>query len=189
MNFTITGSLNTDILHSQLKALLGGKFYGLSQSNNTISLNTDILTEQEQDGAAAVINAHFSTAHTTFDFIFEASKQTQQANISFGQNLLHDWMRKNVLEGMSIKQSLWVFARFEDFKINCDFGEKHVDLFKMFQSGAIPTVYFCILQIQPDDMTQPYHWLTQERLDWVKEKIELHIGQGMASYVQSLVGA
>jgi hypothetical protein len=81
---------------------------------------------------------------------------------------------------------LWVFSRFEEFQISAAFGTKHVDIFKMFYSGAIPTVYYCILRVAPDPMTESYHWLTQARLDWVKGKLEEYLGAGMSAYIQSL---
>lgn len=110
----------------------------------------------------------------------------QSAAITFSHKLLRDWMRRNTIEGMTIQQSLWVFSRFEEFTIEINGVSKKVDMFKMFQSGALPTLYYCLLKIQPDPMTESFHWVTQPRIDWVKNEISAWLGAGMAGYIQTL---
>ena len=118
--------------------------------------------------------------------LMQASDSDQEAALKFTQKLLRDWMRRNTIEGMTIQQSLWVFARFEEFKITIDGMEKKIDLFKMFQAGAIPTLYYNLLRIVPDDFTKPYHWITQQRINWILEQIENHIGTQMSQYIRGL---
>jgi hypothetical protein len=118
--------------------------------------------------------------------LFESTRSDQDAAIEFGQQLLKDWMRQNTLEGMNIKQSLWMFARFESIIITFPWGAAEVDIFKMFQSGAIPTLYYVLLRLQPDAMTLPHHWLTQARIDWVKTRVESYLGAPVCSYIQTL---
>jgi hypothetical protein len=162
-------------------------YTGMITSGNKLNImfSSQLSVEQKQQ-LDNIVSNHEQNFSSSFNYSFLASKNTQQQNIAFGQSLLHDWMRKNTLEGMTIVQSLWIFSRFERFEVEFGFGPKRVDLFKMFQSGAIPTVYFCILQVQPDSMTEPYHWLTQDRLDWVKTRLESHLGEGMVAYIQGL---
>ena len=116
----------------------------------------------------------------------DATRADQEAAVNFTRSLLLDWMRQNTLEGISLQQSLWVFSRFETFEISAPWGSSRVDIFKMFNSGAIPTLYYCLCKVQPDSMLEQYHWLTQARIDWVKDRIASHIGAGMASYLSSL---
>lgn len=114
------------------------------------------------------------------------TESDQVAASEFSQSLLKQWMRRNTLEGMNIKQSLWVFARFEKFTIEINGNDEHVDLFKMFASGAIPTLYYCLLQVQPDDMSETYHWLTEARINWVKSKLEEFLGPQVTAYIQAI---
>lgn len=119
--------------------------------------------------------------------LLEITKPDQDTDIIFTKQLLYDWMRKNAKEdGMNIYQSLWVFARFERFQMTMPWGTDHYDLFKLFNAGAVPTLYYCLCRVEPDDMSQTYHWLTQERIDWFKSKIQEHIGISMAYYIASL---
>lgn len=191
MNYTYNTQFNAAILEKQIKEQSYGNLYlALWGLGNQLYLEfTEGLSSEQKEHLDNLVEDHANTFQSSFDYVFQASVATQEQNIDFGRTLLHDWMRKNTLEGMSVYQSLWVFARFEEFKIDTVFGEKRVDLFKMFQSGAIPTVYYCILQVTPDPMTESHHWLTQERIDWAKEKIEQYMGPGMTSYIQSLLNS
>jgi hypothetical protein len=110
----------------------------------------------------------------------------QQAAIDFCASLMNEFVRNNTNEGMTIDQSLYLFTKLSCFPMARPWGEVEVDLSLLFERGAVPTLYFVLLRLTPDDMTQPYHWLTQERIDWMKSKIEEFIGSGMASYIQSM---
>jgi len=188
MQYTYTTQYNAPILESAVKAQTYGQYYSsLCGLGNQLELHfTQALSNEDKTHLDSVVSDHANNFQTSFDYNFLASVNTQEQNINFGRGLLHDWMRRNTLEGMSVNQSLHVFSRFEDFYVDFGYGPKKVDLFKMFQSGAIPTVYFCILQVAPDSMLETYHWLTQARLDWVKERLEDYLGAGMTGYIQSI---
>jgi hypothetical protein len=172
------------ILDRELKVQYPDNYSSLDYGSSNLTLRFSNSVDNQVLQAA--ITTHSNTYKNSFDYIFEHSMQTQEAAINFGRQLLHDWMRKNTLEGMSVKQSLWVFSRFESFTLQTEFGQKHVDLFKMFYAGAIPTVYYTILRVVPDDMTQSYHWLNQARLDWVKDRIKEYLSPQMISYLENL---
>ena len=177
-----------DILSDQIKgSIIGSLFSHVTYENGVVTVNfTQTLDTNQIQTLTTLVSDHANNLNQSFDYIFYSSRNTQEQNINFGRTLLHDWMRRNTLEGMSVQQSLHVFSRFEDFFVNFGHGPVKVDLFKMFYAGAMPTVYYCILQIQPDAMTESYHWLTQARLDWVKEQVESYLGAGMTAYIQSI---
>lgn len=179
---------STSILHNTIKqASFGNLFDGLSGSGTTVTMHfTQALDVNQKDTLDTLVANHAATVTGTFDYQFEISRNTQESNIEFSRNLLNDWIRKNTLEGMNVTQSLWVFTRFENVELNFTFGTKKVDIFKMFYAGALPTAYYCLLRLQPDDMTQTYHWITQDRLNWVKSRMEAKLGAGMTAYLQSL---
>jgi hypothetical protein len=189
INYNYTTTYNANLLEKKIKEQSYGSTYlNLSSIGNQLTLIfSEELAIADKEHLDDLMIDHSENFLSSFDFIFESSRVNQQENINFGQTLLYDWMRMNILEGMSVKQSLWVFSRFEDFEVSCDFGNKKVDIFKMFQSGAIPTVYYCILQVEPDPMTEDYHWITTERMQWVKDRVVAHIGPGMAAYIESLL--
>jgi len=187
-NFTNVTSFNSDLLDKELKeSSLGLKVSGLSFTGSTIAVHCILeLTAQEHLDLTDLLDSHTLNHASSFDHQMIVSKESQIANVNFGQALLNDWIRKNTLEGMSVYQSLWVFSRFEEFEVTTVFGTKKIDLFKVFQAGAIPTLYYCILQIQPDSMLETYHWVTQARIDWIKERVEEYLGAGTVGYIQGL---
>jgi hypothetical protein len=187
--------LNVEILENTLRSGSFSAYYQYltslkSSGVYTLDLyfsDTLVFTPELETELSNIIATHQTTAPSSFDYLFNfASKNTQEANIQFGTNLLFDWMRRNTLEGMTVEQSLWMFSRFEDFYVSTGNFNKRVDIFKMFTAGAIPTVFYCLLKVEPDDMTQPYHWLTEVRMGWVIERVEAYLGAGMAGYIRSL---
>jgi hypothetical protein len=188
MIYTYTTQYNAMILQSAIKSQTYGSLYSsLCGLGNQLELHfTQALSETDKQHLDNLIAQHGGTFQSSFDYMFQASINSQEQNINFGRTLLHDWMRRNTLEGMNISQSLHVFSRFEDFYVNFGNGPKKVDLFKMFYSGAIPTIYFSLLQVAPDSMVESYHWLTQERLDWVKNQVANYLGANMVAYIHSI---
>jgi hypothetical protein len=188
MQYYYTTQYNAEILEKAIKEQsYGSEYQSITGLGNQLALIFENeLSTEDKDHLDNLVSDHGANFLSSFDYILQTTANTQEQNINFGKQLLHDWMRRNTLEGINIMQSLWVFSRFEEFTVSCDFGQKHVDLFKMFQSGALPTVYYCLLQVEPDPMTEDYHWLTAERLEWVKEKVEAYLGNGTITYIQSL---
>jgi hypothetical protein len=111
----------------------------------------------------------------------------QESAIIFCQELLKKMIRKNVSEGINIVQSSWAFSRFENYKfVLNDETEIKIDLFKLFESGAIHTLYYHLLRIEPDDMSKAYHWFTVERLSFIKNKIKTWLGEEVSTYIETL---
>lgn len=186
-----TSDVFVELLHNQIVQQSYGVFLnGVTKNNGTVVIHmSDELNSSDKEDLDSLVENHSQNYTSSFEFTMAMSRTSQEVNLNFGNQLLNDWMRKNIIEGMNIKQSLWVFSRFEDFYIDCDFGSRKVDIFKMFRSGAIPTAYFCLLQVDVDPMTEDYHWITQERIDWVLSQIEDYLDNqspGMTDYIKSL---
>lgn len=168
-------------------------FVGIVNENNLLEIEfADELSSNDQIILDGIVSNHLATYPNSLEYIAATTQHKQEDYIMFGRTLLGDWMRRNTAEGMTIAQSLWVFSRFEEFSINFEpfdilnLSAKKVDMFKMFMSGALPTLYACLLQIEPDPMTEDYHWVTQARIDWVKERVGERLGPGMVAYIESL---
>lgn len=187
-NYTLATFLHAETLdHKIQESTLATNYAGLSSEGMDVIVRFSVaLTAQEQTDLNTLVSDHDNNGSTDQYYQLMNSQSSQAASISFGDKLMHDWMRQNQLEGITIEQSAWVFSRFEEYQVNFGAGLKHIDMFKLFASGAIPTAYYAILGVAPDDMTQSYHWLTQARLDWVKSQMEDYLGAGMAAYIQNL---
>ena len=187
-SYTQATFLHADTLDHKIKeSALAANYTGLHSEGLSVTLEFSVaLTAQEEADLNTLVTDHDNNGSTDQYYQLMNSQASQAASIAFGDKLMHDWMRQNQIEGITIEQSAWVFSRFEEYQVNFGAGLKHIDMFKLFLSGAIPTAYYAILGVAPDDMTQSYHWLTQARLDWVKSQIEAYLGAGMVAYIQNL---
>lgn len=186
MQYNYTKSdFNLSVLHKEIaSSAIGQNFVGASSLGTEITVKyTTALDQAQKTQLDSLIAAH---SPSSFDYQFEVSRENQEAAIEYGSRVIKDWMRKNSLEGISIVQSLWVFSRLEEISVGFPFGTKHVDIFKMLQGGALASSYYCLLAVAPDDMTQPYHWVTSDRLNWMKQELAIYLGPGQVNYIEGL---
>ena len=122
------------------------------------------------------------------NFILNEFLSQQEAAITYCKSVYREMVIRNVQDGINIIQSTYLFSRFEQYEYTIPGTDKtvKVDLFKLFETGAIPTLYYHLLRVQPDDMTQPYHFLTEERLNWLRQKFRDWLGHETAAYIESL---
>lgn len=100
-------------------------------------------------------------------------------NKMFADNLMQRLKEKNMQEGLSsIDQSAWVHHRMRkiDFTLSDTTTVIQIDLMNLIISGDIETAEYVLGQLAPDDMTQSYHWLTQTRIDWIRNEIRAYLG-------------
>ena len=187
-SYTQANFLHADTLDYNIKeSALAANYTGLhSEGLNVIIEFSVALTAQEETDLDALVADHDNNGSTDQHYQIMNSQASQAASIAFGDKLLHDWMRQNQVEGITIEQSAWVFSRFEEYQVNFGAGLKHIDMIKLLLNGAIPTAYYSILGVAPDDMTQPYHWLTQARVDWFKSQMEDYLGADTVASIQAL---
>ena len=100
-------------------------------------------------------------------------------NKAFADELMQALKLKNLQEGLSsINQSAWVHHRLR--KINYTLSNNitivQIDLMNLIISGDVETAEFVLGQLLPDDMTEAYHWLTQARIDWIRNEIRTYLG-------------
>ena len=103
-----------------------------------------------------------------------------QARLEFGHRLMLAFKQKNISEGINVWQSIHMHSRFRawDVQIPAPYGAgiETVDLLNMILSGDIETACVSARYGVLDDMTNPRHWINQERLDWCVEQMERWLG-------------
>lgn len=99
------------------------------------------------------------------------------SNVEFARKLFRSFKQKNKDEGITGPQALWMHHRVRALTVNFPNMEPTTqDIINMGASGDIETACLCLLYCQPDDMSQPYHWLNAERISWLIEKMKEHLG-------------
>jgi hypothetical protein len=103
-----------------------------------------------------------------------------QALRSFAQNLMLALKVKNQSEGIGILQALHTHNRLKswDVALPVEMGgfTFNVDVMNLVVAGDIETATIALMYGTPDDMTQPYHWLNAERIEWIVTQLKAWLG-------------
>jgi hypothetical protein len=98
----------------------------------------------------------------------------------FGKKLMLALKQKNLSEGIKWYQAVHLHARLRAWIVNIPEalggGTETVDLLNMIVSGDIETACLSAQFGNPDDMTSPLHWVTQERIDWCVGEMKKFLG-------------
>jgi hypothetical protein len=111
----------------------------------------------------------------------------REFEIIFANNLLKEWIIKSNLNNISIEQKLWTYSRLENFSLKFNEVTIKLNLIKLFQLGEIETLYYCLLKLEPDPMTENFHFIKQEDIDWLTSKIESWIGHERANSIKNSI--
>jgi len=106
-------------------------------------------------------------------------QNTVRQNKDFADNLMQKLKEKNILEGLnSIDQSAWVHHRMRkvDYTLSDATTVVQLDVMNLVVTGDIETAEHALGQMSPDDMSEDYHWLTQDRIDWIRNEIRDYLG-------------
>lgn len=146
-------------------------FTGITSDGDDINIIGDsILDETSLD---AVIAAHVPDTTTIY------VRTTVKENKQFADDMMQRLKEKNILEGLAtIDQSAWVHHRMRkvDYTLSDDTTVVQLDVMNLVVTGDIETAEHALGQMSPDDMTEDYHWLTQARIDWIRNEIRTYLG-------------
>lgn len=84
--------------------------------------------------------------------------------------------QKYLAEGIQSLQALWVLHRFSAWNITYAGVPFVLDLYNIIFMGNVSLLYSAINLAVPDDMTQPQHWLSANRLASIKESLAQYLG-------------
>lgn len=145
-------------------------YNGLTLDGDNLSVLGDSMNET---GLDAVIASHVP------NMMQIVVQNTVQQNKTFADELMQRLKEKNILEGLSsIDQSAWVHHRLRKLSFTLSDGvtQVYLDLMNLVVSGDIETAEQALGQMTPDDMTEAYHWMTQARIDWIRNEIRTYLG-------------
>lgn len=159
------GQLDHEILLSEAVS----NYAGLIKESGLIKVNGSAMNELNLD---AVISAHVP------DYTKIYVQNTVAENKTFADDMMQRMKEKNLLEGLSsIDQAAWVHHRLRKTDYTLDAGLTiQIDVMNLVISGDIETAEKVLGQMAPDDMSQPYHWLNQDRINWIRNEIRTFLG-------------
>jgi hypothetical protein len=145
-------------------------FEGISRTNTHLQVIGDSMDETALD---LVINSHELNPIPIF------LTKTVYESKAFSDDLMQRLKVKNILEGLaSIDQAAWVHHRLRktQFTLSDETTVVDIDVMNLVISGDMETAEFVLGQMTADDMTKSYHWLSQERIDWIRNEIRTYLG-------------
>jgi len=159
---------------SECSPIWKSKISGVQQKQGVLTVYTsEALTPQELTELQTVVTNHVA------NFIYQIVSKTVVENKKFADNLMERLKNKNLIEGLSsIDQAAWVHHRLRkmDYTLSDETTVTQLDIMNLVVSGDVETAEHALGQMTPDDMTEPYHWLTQERIDWIRNEIRTYLG-------------
>lgn len=145
-------------------------FEGLVKEGGNINVLGASMNESALD---ALVAAHIPDMTKIY------VQNTVQENKIFADDMMQRMKEKNLLEGLStIDQAAWVHHRLRlvDFTLSDNTTIVQIDVMNLVISGDIETAEFVLGQMAPDDMSEPHHWWTQARIDWIRNEIRTYLG-------------
>lgn len=110
----------------------------------------------------------------------EAAAEYLSATISERQKIAASIMdrlkARNIADGIGIAQALWVHHRLRALEVSFMGLEVTIDLMNLVISGDLESACISLMNSEPDDMSQPYHWLNEERIGWIVSEIKAVLG-------------
>jgi len=91
------------------------------------------------------------------------------------ENLAY-FVENSIPNDLAIMISLHVHHRLRAIDITVGGVPFTIDLMNLVISGDLETAYAVLSYMEPDDMTMPYHWFSQDRIDELKSKISIRVG-------------
>lgn len=163
----IADQLNEEIVNSS--SIINFSHFIINEAEDLFEIYGDSMDETSLD---SVISSHIP------DYTKIYVQKTVQENKVFADNMMQRMKEKNLLEGLStIDQAAWVHHRLRKVDYNLDAGlVVQIDVLNLVVSGDIETAESVLGQMSPDDMTEPYHWWTQARIDWVRNEVRSYLG-------------
>lgn len=95
----------------------------------------------------------------------------KHANLSY-------FILNQVPNNLAILMSLHVHHRLRAVEVNIGGIPFTIDVMNLVVSGDLETAYVVLSYMTPDDMTMPYHFLSQERIDILKGLISSRVNIG-----------
>lgn len=94
----------------------------------------------------------------------------------FATQLMAEFKQANLGYGINLAQALWVHHRLRALDINIDGLLLTIDLMNLVVSGDLEAAYATLSYSVPDDMSQPYHWLSSEKIGFLVQRLAGYLG-------------
>lgn len=96
---------------------------------------------------------------------------------TFCRKIMVYFKMQNLLAGLNASQGLYVHSRLRRIVFTYSDGVVYnIDLLNLVVSGDLELAYIVLSYMTPDDGSQPYHWLTSDKINYLRTEIAKYLG-------------
>lgn len=94
----------------------------------------------------------------------------------FCRKLMIEFKKRLQRDGITPAQARWLSHRASDWSVTIEGLTTSHDLMSMAWVGSAEQMFEILSYSAPDDMSEPHHAWSQERIDWLKSQIASYMG-------------
>lgn len=103
-------------------------------------------------------------------------KESISKRREYAEDLIQRFKYKNITEGINALQAMYMHHKMRALSVTFYGLPMTLDILNMVVSGDIEVACLSLMNCQADDMTAPYHWLNQSRINWLISDMKTYLG-------------
>lgn len=166
----------------------------VSDTTTYLEMGYQVVTDEDFDAYKSTYQGDYDAWQITYQEYLagtDAVKKTKIKNTrEWCELLIEDVKLMNQNAGLGLSQSLWFHSRMRALPVTVYQAHADaipplqplvgvsltIDLMNLVVSGDVETAYAALLCAQPDDMSEDYHCINQDLLDYLKTRIAEFLG-------------
>ena len=94
----------------------------------------------------------------------------------YADDLMSRFKRRNISDGINGYQGLWMHHRMRALDITFMGKAFTIDVLNLAISGDIEIAALTLMNATPDDMSEAFHWLSADRINWLVGDMKTFLG-------------
>lgn len=94
----------------------------------------------------------------------------------FADSMLEKFKKKNINEGITAAQGMWMHQLLRAYQCTFQGEQRTLDIMNLAVSGDLEIACLALIYGQTDDMSEPYHWMSEERKQWLINELKTFLG-------------
>lgn len=103
-------------------------------------------------------------------------KETIEQRRHYAEDLIQRFKYKNITEGINALQAMYMHHKMRALPVSFYSVPMTLDILNMVVSGDIEVACLSLMNCTADDGSMPFHWLNQERVNWLVADMKSYLG-------------
>lgn len=136
----------------------------------------DVASDLSQDEIDKILAPYAKPPPSQNEIQASYLKNSIKARKEYAEDLLERLKLRNISQGINLAQGLWMHHRMRALPITFNGLSLVQDVMNMAVSGDIEIACVTLQYAVADDMTEPYHWWSQDRINWLIADMKAYLG-------------